>query len=107
MLQRLPQYVVYAGVGMLGGVIGVDLAISLWIAVQSLLSPAVRFAPGIVGITIATTLAGVGISWLLSRIARRLLSNLFDRLDEQGVQIILVFGVLTSLLQTFLFTRNF
>lgn len=106
LLQRLLQYVACAGIGILGGGIGVATAIGLVLVIQSLLLPTVIIAPGTIILTITTTLTGLGVSWLLNRLARRLLPNLFAQLDERGVQIIYIFSVLTSLLQTFLFTRT-
>jgi hypothetical protein len=106
LFHRLLQYVACAGIGILGGGTGVATAIGLVVVIQSLLFPTVIIAPGTIILTITTTLTGLGVSWLLNRLVRRLLPNLFAQLDERGVQIIYIFSVLTSLLQTFLFTRT-
>jgi hypothetical protein len=90
---------------LVGGTTGVAVAIGLTIAIQLLLATSV-FLPGLIGLTVAAALAGLGASWLFSRGARRILPDLFSQLDERAIQIIMVFSVLTSLLQTFLFTYN-
>ena len=106
-LQQIIRYVLCAGMGLVSGAVGVALTIGLVIIVQSLLFPKVIFAPGTVVIAIATSLIGLGVAWLVSRVARRLLPELFAQLDERALQVIFVFSVLTSLLQTILFTSAF
>ena len=104
-LLRWVRYLLCAGIGLVGGTTGVTVAIGLTVMIQLLLATSV-FLPGLIGLTIAATLAGLGASWLISRGARRILPDLFSQLDERAIQIIMVFSVLTSLLQTFLFTYN-
>jgi hypothetical protein len=104
-LQRWIRYFLCAGVGLVGGTTGVAVAIGLTVTIQLLLVTG-AFSPGMIGLTIAATLAGLGVSWSISRAAGQLLPDLFNHPDEQGIQIIMVFSVLTGLLQTFLFTYN-
>jgi hypothetical protein len=104
-LQRWIQYFLCAGIGLVGGTTGVAIAIGLTIIIQLLLV-STAFSPGMIGMAIAATLVGLGASWLISRAAGWILPAMFEDLNERAIQIIMVFSVLTSLLQTFLFTYN-
>ena len=104
-LLRWIRYFLCAGIGLVGGTTGVAVAIGLAVTIQLLLAASV-FLPGLIGLTIAATLAGLGASWLISRVAHWILPDLFSQPDERAIQITMVFSVLTSLLQTFLFTYN-
>lgn len=104
-LQRWIRYFLCAGFGLIGGTAGVAVAIGLVIFIQLLLVPT-AFFPGIIELTGAAVLAGLGVSWLISRAARRILPELFGQPDERGIQIVMFFSVLTGLLQTFLFAYN-
>ena len=105
LIQRLLQYMLCAGMGIVGGAVGVALTIGAVILIQSILFPAVIFTPGAMVIAVAAVLVGLAISWLISRIARLALPTLFEQFDERPLQVIFVFSVLTSLLQTILFIR--
>ena len=104
---RLLQYVLCAGMGMIGGATGVAIAIAVAIAIQLLFFPTAAFSPNGTLLTLIAVVAGIGISWLLRQGARRLLAGLFYGLAEQELQVILVFSILTSLLQSLLFTYGF
>lgn len=104
-LQRWIRYFLCAGFGLVGGTTGVAIAIGLAVFVQLLLTPT-AFLPGVIGLTVAATLAGLAVSWWINRAGGRILPDLFGRPDERSVQIIMVSSVLTGLLQTFLFTYN-
>ncbi len=104
MLQRITQYTIYAGLGLVGGGIGVILTIGLAIIIQAQLGPTTPFWPGIIPLTVVATLMGAGVSWLIGRGIIHLLSSLFYNVEEHAMQTILIFGVLTSLLEIFLFT---
>ncbi|MEW5961098.1 MAG: hypothetical protein AB1801_25510, partial [Chloroflexota bacterium] len=104
---RLFQYVIYAGIGMFGGAVGVAIAIAAAIAIQLSFFPAAAFTPNATLLTLFATVAGVGVSWLLGQGSRRLLPGASYRLAEQGLQVILVVSTLTSLLQSLLFTYGF
>lgn len=103
-LQRLIGYALCAGMGLVSGAAGVAVTIGLIVIVQSLLFAAAIFSPGTVLIAIAASLIGLGAAWLISWVARRVLPELFTQLEERALQVIFVFSVLTSLLQTILFT---
>jgi hypothetical protein len=105
-LQRVIRYALCAGMGLVSGAVGVAVTIGLVIIVQSLLFPT-TFSPGAMLIAIAASLISLGVGWLASWVARRLLPELFVQLEERALQVILVFSVLTSLLQTILFTSTF
>jgi hypothetical protein len=102
-LRRLPQYAVCAGLGMLGGAVGVAVAIGLAILVQLLLPPSVVLQPGIIPLMVLATMAGLGVSWLFARMIRHVVPGLLNDSPEKELQVILVFSVFTSLLQTILF----
>jgi CheY-like chemotaxis protein len=105
-LQRLPYYLVYMGLGLVGGAMGVALAIWLAILVQSMLPPTSSFSPGPLPLIITAILMSVGASWLLSQVATWLSPRFFPSLGGQALQIILVSSTSASLLQTLLFTRG-
>ena len=101
--QQLPRYFVYAQVGLVGGAIGVMLTVGLAIIVQALLPPTIIFSPSVILLMTIAALISVGVSWLFGQTAPRLLPRQFYDLNEQGLQVILVFSVFASLLQTILF----
>ena len=105
-LHRLPKYVICVGMGVVGGAAGVALAIGLAVLIQALLFPTVSFSPGTVGLTIAATVIGLLITWLMSRGAHHIFPTLSEQLGEKALQVMMVLSVFTSLLQTFLFTRG-
>ncbi len=102
-LRQLPQYLTCAGLGLLGGTGGLTLAIGLTIVVQLLLPPSKIFLPGAIPFIVMAAAIGLGVSWLLSRATYRIFPGLLGDLDEQGLQVTLVFSTFTSLLQTVLF----
>jgi hypothetical protein len=104
-LQTLIQYVFCVGLGLLSGLTSVALTISLTVVVQSVLFPVVIFTPSAIILTIIAAGLSLGFSWLFSRVTPRILPNLFGHLSERGLQIIFIFGVLASLLETLLFLR--
>lgn len=105
-LQRVIRYALCAGMGLVSGAAGVAVTIGLVIIVQSILFPT-AFTPGAILVAIAASMVSLGVAWLVSWVARRVLPELFVQLDERALQVIFVFSVLTSLLQTVLFTSAF
>jgi hypothetical protein len=101
--QQLPRYFVYAQLGLVGGAIGVMLTIGLAVIVQALLPPTIIFSPSVILLMTIAALISVGVSWLFGQAAPRLLPRQFYDLNEQGLQVILVFSVFAGLLQTILF----
>jgi hypothetical protein len=101
--QRVSRYFICAQLGLVGGAIGVMLTIGLAIIVQALLPPTVIFSPGVILFMTTTALISVAVSWLFGQTATRLLPRQFYDLNEQGLQVILIFSVFASLLQTILF----
>ncbi len=102
-LRQLPQHMVCAALGWVGGAAGVALAIGLVISLQLLLPPAYALSIGVVPLMVIAAIAGLLVSWLLGRLAHRSLPHLLESSDERGLQVILVFSVFTSLLQILLF----
>jgi hypothetical protein len=101
--QRLPLYTACAALGLLGGAVGVALVIGLAILIQLRLPPPSIFAPGVIPIMLVAVLAGLGISWLLAQVAKRIWRGPFSSSHDSGLQVILVFSVFASLLQTLIF----
>ena len=103
-LQRIPQYIIFAGLGVLGGATGTALAFGLAIAIQWFLSPTTTFWPSVILLALAATLFGWVISWPLGQATYRTLPNLSNtNTVEKGMQVILIFSGLTSLLETYLY----
>ncbi len=105
-LQQLFHYVIFTVLGLLGGASSVALTVGLVIIVQSALPPTQVFWPNIILLTIVAVLIGLSISWLLSRAINHILPDLFEDANKYGMQVMLIFSILTSLLQTFLFMRD-
>ena len=101
---RLPQYILCASLGLLGGTTGVAVAVGLAIIIQLWLFPSV-FAPGMVPMVFAAVLAGLIVSWLLARGGRYIFPALADDSDIYPRQMMLVLSVAISLLQTILYMR--
>lgn len=104
--QRLPGYLVCTIVGSVGGAVGVALTLGLAIIVQTILSPAVIFWPGVIPMAIAAVVLGLGVSGLLGLMAHRMFPTLADNTNGQGMHVISIFSAFTSLLQVFLFMQR-
>ncbi len=100
---RLSQVAFFTELGLVGGTLGVALAIGLTILLQSLVG---AFEPGAILITMLAILIGLGATWLLSLVARRVWPRLFSDWNNQALQMALVFGVFASLLQSVFFTHG-
>jgi hypothetical protein len=101
---RLSQVAFFTELGLVGGATGVALAIGLTILLQSLALGA--FVPGAVLLTTMSVLIGLGATWLLGRVMRRVLPRLFGDWNNQALEMALVFGVFVSLLQSVFFTHG-
>ena len=99
-LRRLPQYIFCVWLGLLGGAVGVALAIGLSVVIQVVLPPPVVFAPGAIPLMLAAIALGLGFSWLLSRLANFRWS---EDANQKSMRVTVVFSVLASLLQSLLF----
>jgi hypothetical protein len=98
--RRLPLYAFCALLGLLGGAIGVTLAVGLAVLIQLLLPPPAVFAPGAIPLMVAAIAFGLGFSWLLARVAN--LSWSQDA-DPNVMRVMMVFSVLAGVLQSLLF----
>ena len=105
-LARLPQYAICLGLGLLGGALGVAFTIGLTIIIQARLGPAAVFLPTAIPFTIIATLFGLAASWLLGRATDQFLSRPCCSSDRQGLQLIMIVSVITSLLESLLFMHN-
>ncbi|MCB0172867.1 MAG: hypothetical protein KDI02_11965 [Anaerolineae bacterium] len=105
--QRLIKYFVSAGLGIIGGGVGVVLGMACIIGIQLFYITEQMFVPNLPTIAVMTTLMGLGASWLLYVIVRKISPfNILRNLNQDGLQVIFVVSVLTSLLETFLFMQN-
>ena len=102
-LHRLPQYAVCVGLGLMGGAVGVALAIGLAILIQLRLPPPAVFAPGVIPLMVTAVLAGLGASWLIGHTARHGWPSLLEDSSQNGLQVILVSSVFASLAQVLFF----
>ncbi len=100
---RLSQVAFFTELGLLGGTVGVALAIGLAILLQSLVG---AFEPGAILITMMAVVIGLGATWLLSQVMRRVWPRLFGDWNNQALEMALVFGVFASLLQSVFFTHG-
>jgi hypothetical protein len=102
-LPRLPRYAVCVGLGLLGGAVGVALALGLAIMIQLRLPPPTVFMPGVMPLMVTAVLAGLCASWLIGQAVRYGLPDLLDDPSHNGTQVILVSSVFASLAQVLLF----
>ena len=98
-LQTWLTYAFCAAVGMVGGGIGVALAIGLMIIVAEI-STLVFDLNSVLLIGVAA-LFGLGVTWLFERMVRYLMPGL--NMSQRHQQVIFVFSVLIVLLQSFIF----
>ncbi len=101
--RQLPHYLVCAILGIIAGGLGVALVIGLVIGVKLLLSPMVIFSPSVIILAAVAAGFGIGIAWMLSQMLTRIVRNTVDNADKHGLQVTLIFSILTGLLQTLLF----
>jgi ABC-type antimicrobial peptide transport system permease subunit len=99
-LRRLSLYAFCALLGLLGGAIGVTLAVGLAVLIQVLLPPPAVFAPGAIPLMLVAITFGLGFSWLLGRVSN--LSWSADT-DPNVMRVMVIFSVLAGLLQSLLF----
>ncbi|MBN1218866.1 MAG: hypothetical protein JXM69_08060 [Anaerolineae bacterium] len=102
--QKLARYAIFAGLGLIGGAIGVALTFALAIAVQWLVFPASVFSPVPVFFAGVAILSGLAASWLLGWATNGIFTS-SDDLDQQELQVMFVFSVLISLLESFIFIQ--
>ena len=103
MLCQLAQYALCLALGLLGGALGVALAVGLAILIQLRLPPPVAFTPGMVPLMVMAALVGLAVSWLLGQWANHSWPDLATSSRLNGLQVILVASVFTSLAQSLLF----
>ena len=99
-LRRLSLYAFCALLGLLGGAIGVTLAVGLAVLIQVLLPPPAVFAPGAIPLMVVAIMFGLGFSWLLGRVSS--LSWSADT-DPNVMRVMVIFSVLAGVLQSLLF----
>jgi hypothetical protein len=105
-IEQLPYLIICMSLGIVGGGIGVALAIGSAVLIQTLFYASTVFLPNVPVLTIVAVLVGLSASWLLSRLARRLMPNFRYNMNAQGLQVILIASALTSLLENYLFLHN-
>jgi hypothetical protein len=102
----MPKYVVFAGLGVIGGEIGTALAIGATIVVQALFSPATTLTLEIAPLALVAILLGVGTSWALAEALHRIWLRKYHAFKSQGLQVVLLASILTSLIQAVLLTHG-
>lgn len=102
--QQLPGQIFCIGLGLLSGATGVAITIGLVIMIQGLLFRVATFSPGVIEISTAATVVGLGVAWLLDQAAPRFLPGLYSNLDEDRLKLVMILSVFTSLVQALLFT---
>jgi hypothetical protein len=102
-LERLPHYVLCVGLGLLGGAVGVALAIGLAVTVQLRTPPPAVFRPGMMPLMVTAVLGGLCASWLISQAARYAWPDLLDDPSHKSTQVILVASVFAGLAQVVVF----
>ena len=109
LLQQLSYFIICGGLGILGGAIGVALAILFAISLTVVgRVPGDSILLGQVPLALVAVLAGLGGTWLLHRGMHAIFwTNLNATLRKHGLQLMLVLSALTALLQTFIFMAGF
>jgi hypothetical protein len=102
-LHQLPRYALCAGLGLLGGAVGVALAIGLAVTIQLRTPPPTVFTPGVMPLMVTAVLAGLCASWLISQAACAGWPDLLDDPSQKSTQVILVSSVFASLAQVVFF----
>jgi len=103
-ISQLARHFLCTGLGVLAGTISTTMVILLAVIIQT--QTVAVYSPNILLFAGAAAIAALGISWPLGRVGHRLLPTLSRYSDERGMQVILATGVLTSLLETFLFLHS-
>lgn len=103
---HIPRYIIYAGLGGLGGATSVAVVIGASIVLVLLAPPPVTFSPGIIPLALTAVVIGLGISWLLRLVALRLWPGIFHQTDKQVLQVIFICSALTSLLESLHFGQG-
>jgi DNA-binding NarL/FixJ family response regulator len=100
------RHLLYMGMGLVSGTMGV--ALTMWLAVmaQSWLPPSTTFSPGTLSLLILAAVASVGVTWYFNRLTGWLAPRLPYHLKAEALQMVLVASTSTSVLQTLLFTRG-
>lgn len=105
--QQVYQFVICAVLGAISGGASVAVMISLVIISELFLLPTVALSVNATVFTIVATIVSCGVAWLVGTVAYRLFPSRFERLSQAGMQVILTFAVLISLLQSLLFMQGF
>ncbi|MCB0167678.1 MAG: hypothetical protein KDI79_25855 [Anaerolineae bacterium] len=104
---RLTQYFVSAGVGVIAGGLGVTIVLACIIGIQLFYVTNHMFLPDPTVAAVAAALIGVVIAWLLHLVFRYFSPlRLLQTLNHEGLRVVLIFSVLTSLSETFFFMQN-
>lgn len=103
----LTKYLISAGLGVVAGGLGVTVVMGCIVFIQLFYVTNHMFLPAPTLVAIAAVIAGVIISWLLYMGLRYFSPFILLRaLNQDGLRIILIFSVLTGLLETFLYMQD-
>ncbi|MCB0210325.1 MAG: hypothetical protein KDJ52_13390 [Anaerolineae bacterium] len=107
LLQRLIKYFVSAGLGIIGGGMGVAGMMACIVGLQFFYVTDEMFLPSLTIVAVASSVLGIGASWVIYYSVKKISPfTLLRNLDHDSLQVIFVISILTSLLQTFLFMHD-
>ncbi|MCB0197473.1 MAG: hypothetical protein KDJ65_36335 [Anaerolineae bacterium] len=105
--QRLIKYFVSAGLGVIGGGIGVAGTMACIVGIQLFYVTDKMFLPSLTITAVVASVIGLGASWMLYYSVQKFSPFVLLRhLNSDNLQVIFVMSILTSLLQTFLFMHD-
>ncbi|MCB0210820.1 MAG: hypothetical protein KDJ52_15890 [Anaerolineae bacterium] len=105
--RQLTKYLVSAGLGVIAGGLGVTIVMGCIVCIQLFYVTSHMFLPDARMIAIAAALVGAGMAWLLYRAVRHFSPFILLRtLHQEELRIILIFSILASLLEVFLYMQN-
>ena len=104
--KQLSKYIIYAGLGALGGATGVAFVIGFSIILVLLAPPPETFSPSITLLAGMAMVIGLSLAWLFHLVARRLRPAIFNEAGKYALSVSLTCSLITSLLQSFLFGQG-
>lgn len=100
------HYVIYTGLGLIGGTMGATLAIAVAVVIQTILPTSIVFSPGLFSLIILTILMSFLVSWWLRHAAKLIWPRLTHYLEGQALQIVLVASIATGIMEALIFSRG-
>lgn len=105
--QRAAKYVVSAGLGIVGGGVGVASTMACIVGIQHFYVTEEMFLPSLTVVAVFASIMGLCSALVIYHTVRKISPfALLRNLNQNDLQIICVASVLISLLETFLFMQN-